>query len=125
MSPGGPRWRDCRREVLLLPREHRLDLWVKSGIPPLKAIQAATSSNARILKLDRTTGAIAEGVADPHVRTSAKLEQPTGDARTVASPRPAGQLRSSPLVYHAAKLPKWTPRRAGGEPGSVDSESAF
>jgi hypothetical protein len=35
----------------------------EAGIAPLKVIQAATSNNARILKIQQVTGSIAEGLA--------------------------------------------------------------
>lgn len=42
---------------------YEMGLWVRSGIAPLRVIQAATSSNAKILKLEQVTGSITEGLA--------------------------------------------------------------
>ena len=42
---------------------YEMELWTEADIAPIKAIQAATYSNARILEIDDKTGSIAEGLA--------------------------------------------------------------
>ena len=41
--------------------QHELQLWVRAGIPPAVALQAATSNAARLLKLDDRIGSIRGG----------------------------------------------------------------
>lgn len=41
---------------------YEMELWTEAGIAPIKAIQAATYNNARILKVDDKTGSISEGL---------------------------------------------------------------
>jgi imidazolonepropionase-like amidohydrolase len=41
--------------------QHELQLWVRAGIPPAVALQAATSNAARLLKLDDRVGSIRRG----------------------------------------------------------------
>ena len=41
---------------------YEMELWSEINIPPIKAIQAATYNNARILKIDDKTGSISEGL---------------------------------------------------------------
>ena len=41
--------------------QHELALWVKAGVPPAVALQAATYNAARALKADKRLGLIAKG----------------------------------------------------------------
>ena len=41
---------------------HELQLWVKAGIPPAVALQAATGNAARLLRAERRIGAIRQGM---------------------------------------------------------------
>jgi imidazolonepropionase-like amidohydrolase len=41
--------------------QHELQLWVRAGIPPAVALQAATWNAARLLRIDNHTGSIHPG----------------------------------------------------------------
>jgi len=41
--------------------QHELELWVKAGIPPAQALQAATYNAAKVLRADDRIGSIQKG----------------------------------------------------------------
>ena len=56
-----PSWREPTSACRVIPLHRELELYVKAGMTPLEAIQAATITPARVMKLDNEVGTIEAG----------------------------------------------------------------
>ncbi len=62
---------------------YEMELWTEADIAPIKAIQAATYNNARILEIDDKTGSISEGLEADLVIVAGNPAENVRDTRNI------------------------------------------
>jgi imidazolonepropionase-like amidohydrolase len=87
---------------IMLHRE--LELEVKAGIPPAKALQIATFNAARLLKQEREVGSIAPGKRADFLLVEGNPAEHIGDIRRCRVVMKNGVLYDSAAVYNAVGI---------------------
>jgi imidazolonepropionase-like amidohydrolase len=87
---------------IMLPRE--LELEVKAGIPPAKALQIATFNAALLLRQDRELGSIAPGKRADFFLVEGNPAEHIGDIRRCRVVMKNGVLYDSAAVYNAVGI---------------------